>query len=1041
MRKCILLLILGLTGLVKNTPAQTDNSIETISVSQGLPNAHVNQLFLGQNGLMWIGTSNGLCIYDGFNFLVEQSVPFDSTTLADDNILRITQDKNSNIWLLNHYGIEFIQSGNMSIKRVIYLPDSLSVVDIIPSPLDNYLYVIYKNRVQRINITTLKEENNSIPVDFNIAEAVSSVGFIYLMNAQHIARLNLLNGNIEKLSFRSGKGNSHSTVCLSSYDSDHLIFAIDENLYLYKINSSEIHLLKSFDEKITSLARQANNKIAVTTNSSISLIFINSSYNLSETIQLYTANNLTVNSLVQDNNNIIFAATNKGIIKVNPYSRLIQHQSLSAFEVDEQNIEKLVVESGQKGYIVQSDNTFFYFDAIHSVKYPVKFNRKITSCLFQGNSILIGSDIGLFSCNLSNGETNDVQGLENDFAVHSIKQFNDDIFVATNKGLLVNSGKGFMKTCNKEIFKFVVTGQEIFYTNHEGFGILDRKRCKSELLLNQSNSKQFLRILDIMQSFDGKIWLATEDGLYRFNPQATSNGKEQFNLVFKGKVFSLVEASDLPEVWFASDAGIGSVDYQTGRVLILAYEDGVRQTSFIPCGAFIGSDRRVNFFSGSEVVSFNPGEVFRNNKEPKIEISHANFVEKDKTEKRLFIKGDTILLTPSTKILEICFTTSDYFSPLHTRFEYSINRGYSDGKWLPLHGNVLSIAGYEPGVYQIKIKASNSHGVECGQIKEITLIVKASLLESRIAYFLYVILSAGLILLLIRFRTRSLMRMNREYKDKERIAKKIEQQKEELSTKNKNITDSINYARRIQVAMMPSIKNFKVYFPDSFILHMPKDIVSGDFYWVNNVGDKIFLSAVDCTGHGVPGAFMSIIGVELFRRITEVEKIYTPAEILNSLSKNFERVFGDVDEMKLRDGMDLAFCSINKDNTVLEFSGAFNPLYIIRDSSILEVKGDRQSVGVYHEEDEVHSFTNHVIPLQEGDLIYVFTDGFVDQFGGPEGKKYKYRRFRHLLLALQQLPMSKQEEFLKKSILEWKGEMDQVDDVLVIGLRIHQNKK
>jgi serine phosphatase RsbU (regulator of sigma subunit) len=297
-----------------------------------------------------------------------------------------------------------------------------------------------------------------------------------------------------------------------------------------------------------------------------------------------------------------------------------------------------------------------------------------------------------------------------------------------------------------------------------------------------------------------------------------------------------------------------------------------------------------------------------------------------------------------------------------------------------------------------------------------------------------------MVVLLIRIRTRNLRRINREYKDKERIAKKIEVQKEELTLKNKNITDSINYARRIQLAMMPSDKLFSSVFPDSFILHIPKDIVSGDFYWINQVEDKTFFSAVDCTGHGVPGAFMSIIGVELFRRITEIEGISTPAEVLNSLSRNFERVFGDVDEMKLRDGMDLAFCSLNEDFTLLEYAGAFNPLYIVRDSSIMEIKGDRHSVGVYEKDDNIRYFNNHVIPLKDGDIIYIFTDGFADQFGGPEGKKYKYRRFRHLLLALHQLPMEKQADFLKKSILEWKGDLDQVDDILVMGLRIHQKK-
>jgi serine phosphatase RsbU (regulator of sigma subunit) len=187
---------------------------------------------------------------------------------------------------------------------------------------------------------------------------------------------------------------------------------------------------------------------------------------------------------------------------------------------------------------------------------------------------------------------------------------------------------------------------------------------------------------------------------------------------------------------------------------------------------------------------------------------------------------------------------------------------------------------------------------------------------------------------------------------------------------------------------------------------------------------------------------MSIIGFDLFRRITEIEKKKQPAEILNSLSQGFESIFRDIEDITLRDGMDAAFCAIDPNYKVLEFSGAFNPLYLVRDNTITEIKGDRFSVGLSHVEDALPSqeFRDHVIPLNEGDVIYIFTDGYADQFGGPEGKKYKYRRFRHLLLALHQLPMERQVEFLKRSIMDWKGDLDQVDDILILGIRIHHNK-
>jgi serine phosphatase RsbU (regulator of sigma subunit) len=264
-------------------------------------------------------------------------------------------------------------------------------------------------------------------------------------------------------------------------------------------------------------------------------------------------------------------------------------------------------------------------------------------------------------------------------------------------------------------------------------------------------------------------------------------------------------------------------------------------------------------------------------------------------------------------------------------------------------------------------------------------------------------------------------------------------QKEELTLKNKSITDSINYAKRIQTAMLPPYKLFKTIFPSSFILFMPKDIVSGDFYWVNKLGDRIFIAAVDCTGHGVPGAFMSIIGFELFRKITNIEGLSRPSDILNRLNEDFHEIFKDVDNVVLRDGMDVAFCSIDKKDMILEYAGAFNPLYLIRDNKIMEVKGDRFAIGLDETNFKDQTFKNHIIPIQKDDIIYIFSDGFSDQFGGPDGKKYKYRRFRHLLLNLHQLPMEKQHEILENNVMEWRGEQEQVDDILVIGIKVDFN--
>ena len=398
---------------------------------------------------------------------------------------------------------------------------------------------------------------------------------------------------------------------------------------------------------------------------------------------------------------------------------------------------------------------------------------------------------------------------------------------------------------------------------------------------------------------------------------------------------------------------------------------------------------------------------------------------------------DSIILPHNFSYLKIDFPVLPEEVNLERNYRYAVIRNKKKINWVNLGPkSYVVLTHLRPGenILLVSVNAPGDH-IDIEPV-ELKVIIQTQFAVSIYAIVLYIIAFMVLFFAFFRSQTRALRNLTRQFREREKIAEQLMTQKEELALKNKNITDSINYAQRIQSALMPSEKQFKSIFPDSFILHIPRDIVSGDFYWINEIKDNIFMAAVDCTGHGVPGAFVSIIGFELFRKMTNIEGIKKPSEILNSLNKDFQEVFKDVENITLRDGMDVAFCSINRKTKALEFAGAFNPLYLIRNNSITEVKGDRNPVGLDHPDYSESEFTNHTIQLQTGDVFYIFSDGFADQFGGPEGKKYKYRRFRHLLLALHHLPMKRQHDYLSKSIVEWKGDLDQVDDILVIGIRI-----
>ncbi len=271
----------------------------------------------------------------------------------------------------------------------------------------------------------------------------------------------------------------------------------------------------------------------------------------------------------------------------------------------------------------------------------------------------------------------------------------------------------------------------------------------------------------------------------------------------------------------------------------------------------------------------------------------------------------------------------------------------------------------------------------------------------------------------------------------EQVINSAERAYEIIEQKNKNITDSILYAKEIQQAFFPSEEMVQIFYPDSFILYLTKDIVSGDFPWISSRNRKDYVAAVDCTGHGVPGALMSILGNALLNQAIHEHKVEKPAEILEDIYKEIENIGKATENKKFDAGMDIALCCIDYPNKKLQFSGAFRPLLVIRDQEIIEIKGDLKKIcfdPLHHE--MLSNFTNHEMEIQKGDTIYLFSDGYVDQMGGAKRKKFLTTRFRKLLISIQNEPLDEQKKILMKRFNEWKGNLTQIDDVLVIGIKI-----
>ncbi|MCW3103016.1 MAG: hypothetical protein JWO09_1456 [Bacteroidetes bacterium] len=262
----------------------------------------------------------------------------------------------------------------------------------------------------------------------------------------------------------------------------------------------------------------------------------------------------------------------------------------------------------------------------------------------------------------------------------------------------------------------------------------------------------------------------------------------------------------------------------------------------------------------------------------------------------------------------------------------------------------------------------------------------------------------------------------------------IVEQKKVIEEKNKDITDSINYAKRIQDAILPAKELKYRIFPEAFVLFRPKDIVSGDFYWFAEKDGKRLIACCDCTGHGVPGALMSMIGNNILNQLVNENGITSPEQILGMLDKEIRKALKQGGQEATKDGMDIALLCFHSEHE-LEYAGAQRPLWIIRNNELSEIKADKHSIGGLQEEAE-KIFTKHRVSLSPGDCIYIFSDGFVDQFGGADGKKFMSKQFKSLLLANYRKPVMEQEKVLDETIEAWKGMREQIDDILVIGIKI-----
>lgn len=378
---------------------------------------------------------------------------------------------------------------------------------------------------------------------------------------------------------------------------------------------------------------------------------------------------------------------------------------------------------------------------------------------------------------------------------------------------------------------------------------------------------------------------------------------------------------------------------------------------------------------------------------------------------------------------------TDFFEGESMQYSYRLrNSGDDWTKWEAQPE--IRYMNISPGSYEFQVRARNLYGVE-SNIASFHFTVKPPFYRTIWAYIFYFIVLCFLVWGIVVLNTRRVLAEKKRLQIlvDERTAEVVAQ-KERIEGQNKEILNSINYASKIQRAVLPTMETVRELFNDSFLLFFPRDVVSGDFYWMRSLGGKKICAIADCTGHGVPGGFMSMLGATFLQQIVDsLDEVHTD-EVLNRLRADVIENLKQTEQIgSNKDGMDIALYILDEKNRKLEFSGANNPLIIIRKGEVLQYKADKMPIAIYLKGNM--PFTRVEVDLEPGDVLYTFSDGFVDQFGGPQNRKFMIKNFKELLAKIADKDMQEQYDILSKTLLDWQGEGSRTDDVIVFGLRIH----
>jgi len=1087
------LIIDGITCTAQHLGSRT----ELFTIENGLSQTGINRIILDSKGYLWIGTQDGLDRYDGYGFQIFRHQPSDSNSICDNYIRYLCEDHNGYLWLATNNGLSQYNPQTGIFKNFYNDPsDPNSISD---NSL-YFVYEDHEGDIWIKTIETLEKFDiqknkfihyyhynnvfNYISGDFYFSILEDRDGKLWVgskdglncfdKNLELFERYEYNNDNLSSLSNNSIKALCESNDGKIWIGTENGLTSFDKHnkkfTRFYKKPGNDNSLI---DNTINNIFKDSNGLLWISTqNGFCSYESIKGVFKQYSTILLNNAKlSLTgVSSILRDSADILWIGSYQGLVKIDmkPFKfKLYRNFNKNINDLEGLNVSSIYKDEkdnfwlgtwGQGLTVYQNKNNIQINYNSHSHPEFLKDDNIFVLYPDNNNQIWIGTGSGIAIYNKKNEKfTNfckmnpDCSFLDNNRVYAVFQDTHGIIWIGTEHGLHTYNLKNHILKNNIQIpdsTGIILSSVYCIVEDTSGFiwfgtsrGLIkynpETGKYKNYLANKKVNIKSLSSNFDysLLYSSKNTLWVGTTSGLCRYNYQL-----DDFTIYAENEglpnnlIYAMLEDNN-GNLWLSTNRGLVQFDINLEKFRGFNIADGLQSYEFNIASAFKSKKGELFFGGINGFNSFYPDSLKINNHNPNVEITSIELINQVSLHKMLVWPEKSIHIPSGINIFTISFSGLDFTYPEKNQYMYMMSSKGKESFWVNIgNRHSESFSNLPSGIYTFRIKGSNSDQVWSNKDNEIDIIVESPVWTSNLAIFLYIIFSVTFLYIFMQWRTRKLRQSNKMLRDKEYAAKEIAHQKEELTLKNKNITDSINYAKRIQVAMMPAEKTFKRILPNSFVFHKPRDIVSGDFYWIFERNGKVFVAAVDCTGHGVPGAFMSILGVELFRKIT-LNEIENPGAILSQLNEDFSLIFSDIEDISLKDGMDISFCVIDKKNNFMDFAGAFNPLYLIRDNKISEIKGNRFSVSM-EKKPETLNFTTHRVPLQPKDMIYIFSDGYADQFGGYEGKKFKFRRFRHMLLNIHKMPLDDQKAYLEESIDAWKGTNEQVDDILVIGIKI-----